>query len=483
MNISFIGLGKLGLCSAACFASKGHHVIGVDSNEQHIDALNRGQCPIDETDLPTFLAECRQGMEFTLDSDYAVQNSDVTMINVPTPSNADGRFSNAYVEAVLDQIAPALKAKTDFHIVVIISTVMPTTCERLFRPKLEKLTGKVCGRDFGLVYNPEFIALGSVIHDFLHPDMLLIGSSDDRSSQTVKEVYTSTVENHPHYALMNLTNAEVTKLSLNCYVTMKISFANELAALCENIPSADVDVVTSALGADTRVGHRYLKGGLGFGGPCFPRDNLAFQRCAEDAGGQAHLSPRVVKVNGEIVNRLFTMIGEHAQSGATIALLGLSYKPGTHIVEESQPVMLAQTLLDAGYVVRMHDPKAAAGAAEALGGRGIYCVDPYDAVQGASVVVMLTSWPEYGHLDIDKLAEQAGPAPLLIDCWRMYKDVLTQGFTYRAFGTGTPFSGGTGNDTHSNILYQDHRRRAPVLECATVQHSALPRDGGEPCVL
>ena len=483
MNISFIGLGKLGLCSAACFASKGHHVIGVDSNEQHVDALKRGRCPIDETDLPVFLDGCRQGMEFTLDYDHAVRSSDMTMINVPTPSNADGRFSNAYIDAVLDRIAPALKAKTDFHVVVIISTVMPTTCERVFKPKLEKLTGKVCGRDFGLVYNPEFIALGSVIHDFLHPDMLLIGSSDERSAQAVKDLYVSTVENHPHYALMNLTNAEITKLSLNCYVTMKISFANELAALCENIPDANVDLVTSALGADTRVGHRYLKGGLGFGGPCFPRDNLAFQRCAEDAGGQAHLSPRVVKVNGEIVNRLFAMIGEHARSGSTVALLGLSYKPGTHIVEESQPVMLAQTLLDAGYVVRMHDPKAAESAAEVLQGRGTYCEDPYEAVRDASVVVMLTSWPEYGDLEIDRLAERAGPSPLLIDCWRMYKDVPMEGFVYRAFGTGMPSPGGTENDTRSNILYQDHRRRTPVLECATVQHSSLTESGGEPCVL
>ncbi len=483
MNISFIGLGKLGLCSAACFATKGHRVIGVDSNRRHIEALNEGHCPIDETDLPAFLDGCRQDMEFTLDYDYAVRNSDMTMINVPTPSNEDGRFSNAYIDAVIDQIAPALKAKKGFHIVVIISTVMPTTCEKIFKPQLEQLTGKACGQDFGLVYNPEFIALGSVLHDFLNPDMLLIGSSDDRSAQAVKQVYTSTVDNNPHYALMNLTNAEITKLSLNCYVTMKISFANELAALCESIATADVDVVTSALGADTRVGHRYLKGGMGFGGPCFPRDNLAFQRCAEDAGGQAHLSPRVVKVNGEIVNRLFAMIGEHAPSGSTVALLGLSYKPGTHIVEESQPVMLAQTLLDAGYVVRMHDPKATASAGEALQGRGTYCLDPYDAVRGASVVVVLTSWPVYSDLDLDKLAKQAGPAPLLIDCWRIFKDVPTHTFEYSAFGIGTPFSGGTGNDTRSNILSQDYRRRAPVLECATVQHSALSEDHGKSRVL
>jgi UDPglucose 6-dehydrogenase len=468
MNISLIGLGKLGLCSAACFASKGHHVIGVDSNRQHVDALKGGQCLVDEPGLPTLLEQCGSHIEFTMDYDDAVRRTDVTLIVVPTPSNPDGRFSNAYVEAVLDQIAPALKEKDSFHIVDVVSTVMPTTCERLFTPRLEGLTGKRCGQDFGLVYNPEFIALGSVLHDFLHPDMLLIGASDDRSAQAVKELYASTVENDPQYAVMNLTNAEITKLSLNCYVTMKISFANELAAVCEHISGADVDTVTSAVGADTRVGRRYLKGGLGFGGPCFPRDNLAFQRCAEDADVEAYLSPRVVKVNTEIVNRLFTMIGEHARPGSTVALLGLSYKPGTHIVEEAQPVMLASALLDAGYVVRMHDPKAMKPASEMLRGRGTYCADPYEAASGASVVVLMTPWPQYDRLEMDRLEECAGPSPLLVDCWRIHKRASLKKFDYRAFGMGRAISGEVGHDSRASILPQARKRRARFLERTTV---------------
>ncbi len=473
MKIASIGLGKLGLCSAVCFASKGHHVIGVDSDQQHVDALNGGACPIDEPGLLELLDGCRQCMEFTADCGYAVQNSDMTLITVPTPSNPDGRFSNAYVETVLDRIGPALKTRKSFHVVGIVSTVMPGTCEHVFRPTLEKLTGRVCGRDFGLIYNPEFVALGSVIRDFLHPDMLLIGASDDRSAQLARRLYASVVESDPHCAVMNLTNAEITKLSLNCYVTMKISFANELAAVCENIRDADVDVVTSAIGADSRVGRKYLKGGLGFGGPCFPRDNLAFQRCAEDAGVQVHLSPNVVKVNVGIVERLLATIGDHAPAGATVALLGLSYKPGTHVVEESQPVMLAERLLDAGYAVRMHDPKAAQSVSAILGGRGVYCDDPYDAVSGASVVVMLTNWPQYERLDIGRLEQKAGSSPLLIDCWRTHKGVPFKKFVYRPFGTWAHAAGGTGHDGRSDISYQNHRRRASVLERATLQHSAL----------
>ena len=468
MNVSLIGLGKLGLCSAACFASKGHHVIGVDSNEAHVSALAEGQCPINETGLKALLTDCRSHLEFTTDYDHAVRSTDITLIIVPTPSDAEGRFSNAYVESVLDRIGPALKAKKAFHIVDVVSTVMPTSCERLFIPRLEKLTGKTCGRDFGLVYNPEFIALGSVIEDFLHPDMLLIGASDGRSSQAVSELYASTVENSPHYAQMDLTNAEITKLTLNCYVTMKISFANELAGVCESIPGGNVDVVTAAVGSDSRVGRRYLKGGLGFGGPCFPRDNLAFQRCAEDADSQVHLSPRVVNVNAEVVNRLFTMIGEHAPTGATVALLGLSYKPGTHIIEESQSVMLAAELLNAGYTVRMHDPQALDSTSEALAGRGIYCNDPYDAASGAAVVVVLTDWPEYRHLAIDKLEQRVAPAPLLVDCWRLYKDVSFEKFAYRALGVGRPPSDGTGRGGQLDILYQNNRQHTTTLERATV---------------
>ena len=468
MNISSIGLGKLGLCSAACFASKGHRVIGVDSSESHVDALRRGWCAIDEPGLLELLDGCRERMEFTMDYRYAIEHSDATLILVPTPSNPDGRLSNAYIESVLEQIAPALKAKQTFHVVDIISTVMPGTCERVFRPMLEARTGKVCGRDFGLVYNPEFVALGSVLRDFLHPDLLLIGASDDRSARMIEQLYASTVESDPHRGVMSLTNAEITKLSLNCFVTMKISFANELSAVCERIPDADVDIVTSAIGADVRVGRQYLRGGLGFGGPCFPRDNLAFQRCAEDAGTHVHLSPQVVQVNGEVVNRLFAMIGEYAPSGSTVALLGLSYKPGTHIVEESQAVMLAERLLDSGYSVRMHDPKATRSAAEVLRGRGVYCRDPYDAASGATVVVMLTNWPEYDRLDVETLEERAAPSPLLIDCWRQHRDRPWGRFAYRAFGIGTQATERNAYDTRPDICYQDNRRRTPVLERTTV---------------
>jgi len=260
MNISVIGLGKLGLCTAACFAARGHRVIGLDKNKYIVDKLQAKQCPIDENDLKQLLDKAWQNLTTTTDIENAVFNSEITLIIVPTPSGPDGRFSNKYIEDVLHAIAPVLKKKNEFHVVDVVSTVMPGSCDKCFKPLLENISGKVCGRDFGLVYNPEFVALGSVIKDFLDPDMVLIGTSDEHSSALVRGLYVTTCNNSPHIVIMSLINAEITKLSLNCFVTMKISFANELASICEKVPGADIDVITDTLGLDTRIGKKYLRG-------------------------------------------------------------------------------------------------------------------------------------------------------------------------------------------------------------------------------
>lgn len=436
MNISVIGLGKLGLCTAACFAAKNHRVIGIDYNSDHIAKLQTGKCPISEFGLPELLDTARTNMSFTTDYTKSIRETDVTLIIVPTPSNLSGAFSNAYLEAVLKKLGPELKEKDGFHIIDIVSTVMPETCDTVFRPLLEGLTGKTCGKDFGLVYNPEFIALGSVIRDFLHPDMVLIGASDAYSGNTVRDLYASMVQSIPQYAVMNLINAEIAKLSLNCFVTMKISFANELAALCANTPGADVDAVTTALGADSRIGPKYLKGGLGFGGPCFPRDNRAMQNYAATKGLDLRLSPAVTQVNNDVVDRLFTTITGLVTQPGPVALLGLAYKPGTHIVEESPTVILAQRLAEAGYTLRLHDPLAGKLDSQELKGLGKLCDSPYQAAEGATIVALMVHWPEYANLDWPRLEQAAGTEPWLMDCWRIARGIIFHRFSYLALGMG-----------------------------------------------
>jgi UDPglucose 6-dehydrogenase len=318
---------------------------------------------------------------------------------------------------------------------------MPGSSNSVFRPLLERLTGKRCGIDFGLVYNPEFIALGSVIRNFLNPDMVLIGASDERSGAILAELYRSTCKTDPIIAVMSLINAEITKIGLNCYVTMKISYANALAAICEQVPEADVDVITAAIGADTRVGSKYLKGGLGFGGPCFPRDNIAFQSFAEEFGAEAVLGKAVVAINNAVPRRLHRHIAAHSTPPAKVGVLGISYKPDTHIIEESQSVMLVQSLITAGYRVAVHDPKAIDAARELFGNTVDYSNDPYSCIAGASAITLLTDWPAYRELDWHRIANITAPQAMVLDSWRIAADVDMTPFTYVAVGLGISSKG------------------------------------------
>jgi UDPglucose 6-dehydrogenase len=436
MRVSVIGLGKLGLCTASCFAAKGTAVTGLDKNKSFIDSLTSRKSPVDETGLDEVLEKAWPNLSFTMDYAEAVSSSDISLIIVPTPSGPDGRFINDYLISAIESLAPALAAKKNFHIIDIVSTVMPGSCDGIFKPLLEKTTGKKVGKDIGLVYNPEFIALGSVIHNFLNPDMVLIGASDSKSSEAVKNLYASMTDSRPRFSTMSLVNAEVAKLSLNCFVTMKISFANELSALCEKIPGADIDDITNALGADTRIGPKYLKGGLGFGGPCFPRDNIAFQMCAGDHGYEANIGPEVVKINKAVVSRVFGFVASAVPKGSRVAVLGLSYKPHTHIIEESQSILLIKKLIDEGYAISVSDPKAIPSAKKELGNTISYSENPYDACNGASAIVLMTNWPEYINLDPRKLAAMAGKTVIFIDTWRSFFHARSTFPRYCAIGRG-----------------------------------------------
>lgn len=436
MKISVIGLGKLGLCTAACFASAGHVVYGYDTNDHLRAELKARRNPINETGLSEQLESAWSNLHIVDGYEAALVPSDITLIIVPTPSLPDGRFTNEYLINALECLAPFLRVKHNFHIINIVSTVMPGSCDSILRPFLEHATGKKCGTDFGLTYNPEFIALGSVIRDFLNPDMVLIGTSDERSSYALRNLYSSICKTKPIMAVMSLINAEITKISLNCYVTMKISFANGLAAICEQVPGSDVDVITAAIGADSRVGNKYLKGGLGFGGPCFPRDNIAFHAFAKEHDVEAMLGKAVVSVNNSVPERIYKKISYNCKLPAKVALLGISYKANTHIIEESQSIILAELLCTAGYQVFLHDPKSLEAARSLLGDRAAYAIDPYECLVGSSAIALLTDWPEYHNLNWRRIATLVPPAAVVIDSWRIAKHINLSDFTYIPLGVG-----------------------------------------------
>lgn len=432
---SVVGLGKLGACMSACIAHKGIPVVGVDVSPHAIGAINAGLPPVYEPRLAEMIAANRARLRATSDYREAIATSRVTFIVVPTPSEEDGGFSLRYVAAAAEAIGRALREKDDYHLVVLTSTVLPGSSQFAVKPILEAESGRTCGQDFGLCYSPEFIALGSVIRDFLNPDFILIGESDHYSGDLLSDLYAKICDNDPPIARMSMVNAELTKIAVNTFVTMKITFANTLARLCEQLPGADVDVVTSALGLDSRIGQRYLKGGLGYGGPCFPRDSLALSALARQIGQRVLLAEATDQANRELAVGIVDRVIQRVTPDAVVAVLGLSYKPQSNVVEESQALYLAHRLAEHGADVVVYDPVATENARVVLGDRVRYAPTVSEALEEAAVVVVANPDQAFAWL-------QAGDFPVrplvVFDCWRMLRRELegVPGIDYVPLGVG-----------------------------------------------
>ncbi len=416
---SVIGVGKLGAPLLACLASKGYHVVGVDLNPRVVKCINEGRSPVFEPGLDQLINENKDRLTATHSIESAVLNSQTTFIVVATPCDEQGRFSLKYVLPVCEKIGIALKQKSDPHLVVLTSTVMPGAMQKEIAPILEKQSGKICEKDFGLCYNPEFIALGTVIRDFLNPDFVLIGESDPESGSALETIYRKTCDKVPLFARMNWINAELTKLSINTFITTKISFANMLARICEKLPGADSQIVNSALGLDTRIGGKYLKGATGYGGPCFPRDTIAFSRMASSVGASAWLAEATHKTNLEQALFLEDLIRSKLSPKGVVGILGLSYKPNTDVVEESQGLLLAQALIKKETPVIVYDPYAMGNARRVLHGSVQFAPSEKECVQKADIVIIMTAWENFRHILKPALFKCDGKKRILIDCWRL----------------------------------------------------------------
>ena len=416
---SIIGLGKLGASMAAGIALQGHHVIGVDINEETIRKINNGHAPVQETNLEETIAANSETIEATTSHKKAVLNSDVSFVIVPTPSDERGAFSLQYAKWAFQAIGRALAEKKGYHLVVLTSTVLPGSTRHGLIPILERESKKVAGRDFGVCYSPEFIALGSIIHDFLNPDFTLVGEFDEKAGDQLEAYYAEFMQNSPPCKRMTIENAELVKVSLNTYVTTKISFANMLAELCENIPGGDVDIVTDALGTDKRIGHLYLKGALGYGGPCFPRDNIALSYMADALGQEAALAKTTNKYNRALPAKFVDRVKEFIRPGDTVAILGLAYKPYSHVVEESQAVLLARALSKMGVRVVAFDPLANESARGELRDQAVILSRISDCLNQADVVIIATPDPIFRSLSFADFQQSSSPIVTVIDCWRL----------------------------------------------------------------
>jgi UDPglucose 6-dehydrogenase len=435
--LSVIGIGKLGLPLAAYYAHRGYKVIGVDVDKSVVEAVNTGITPIYEPGLKELLENPHGRLSAISDTKVAVEKSDITFILVPTPSEVHGGFSTKYAEEAAKDIAEALKHKNDFHIVVLTSTVMPGTTDTIIKPILERVSGKKCGVDFGLCYNPEFIALGSVIKDLASPDAVLIGESDKKSGDILSEVYKIVCTNNPPVARMSTYNAEVAKLALNVFVTTKISLANAFAEICEQLPGGDIDAVTRFLGMDSRIGSKYLKGGLGYGGPCFPRDNLAFIRLAQQLSGQAWLQKATHDVNRHQNERITELVkGKLGDiKNKKIALLGITYKPNTDVVEASAALETAKELIKNGASLRIYDPAGNSNAQRALGNENVAYTDSVkDCLKGTQLCILATPWEEFKNLAPKDFIDNMDK-PAVLDCWRFLdRDKFANKMDYFALG-------------------------------------------------
>jgi UDPglucose 6-dehydrogenase len=448
--VSMVGIGKLGAPIAAAMASCGCDVICVDANPRSIELLNAGFAPVQEPSLQETITTNRSRIRGTMDYTDAIHNSDITFIFVPTPSDEHGAFTIQFAAQAFRDIGRALMSKDAYHLVVLGSTVLPGSTRFGLLPIIEQASGKLAGRDFGLCYNPEFVALGSVIHDFLNPDLVMIGEYDERSGAELQRWWSESLNKTPNIRRMSLENAELSKIAVNNYVTVKITFANMLAELCQEIPGGDVDAVTGALGLDCRIGSRFFKGGLGYGGPCFPRDTVAMGFLSRLLHTPFALVDAVEEFNGGMPGRILAKISPYLTADTDVAILGLSYKPMTPEITESQSIELAMAAIDAGCHVRAYDPLAGPRA-RAVYGHKLKVVDTLDAcLENAGLVMITTADPAFRNL-VAADFEQPDKIVTVVDFWRLLSPELANhpGIRYIAFGV----SSGPGERTRSLADY------------------------------
>jgi len=392
VKITVIGLGKLGLPFAALIAKAGYEVVGVDLNSQRLQDIGSFEIESEPQVLELVKSQLDNNLSVTSDWEVALSGSEISFVIVPTPSGDDGKFKNDFIVSALPKIIDSVD--TQSHIICIVSTVMPGTCETVFLPIIES---NPKSRDFKieLAYSPEFIALGTIVKNMETPDLILVGEKNDWAGDKLVELLTALAKNTPKICRMSLTSAELAKISINTFVTSKISYANMIAEIADSLEDANKFDVLDAVGSDSRVGNKYLRPGLGFGGPCFPRDNRALGAMANSLGIKAELAEatEVINLKQPLIqlSKIMQKVGEQSKK---LLFLGLSYKPGSYVTEESQALMIATLLASKSHIVHVHDPLAILSA-ELLSETGLTQVDRIDVLDSYEYVVLAVDWPEY----------------------------------------------------------------------------------------
>ena len=419
-KIAVIGTGYVGLTTGACFAHVGHDVVCADIDPDKIALLQRGEVPILEAGLDNLVREGVEGgrLSFVVGAANAVRDCEFAYLCVPTPQGLDGSADLSYIESAAHEIGPLLPSEA----IVVNKSTVPVGSTRV----VERALGR---SDVAVVSNPEFLREGSAIHDFLNPDRIVIGAEDQAAAVRVASLYLGITA---PVIVTDPASAETIKYAANAFLATKISFINAVAAVCEAV-GADIKDVALGMGYDSRIGHEFLRPGPGWGGSCFPKDTRAMVRIAEDAGYDFNLLKGVVAVNDEQLNRVaekvVTLAGGSVD-GKRIGAWGLTFKARTDDLRESPSLTILERLRQRGAIVRAFDP-AVKGPLE-----GIEVVDdPYAAVEGAEVLVVLTEWDEFRWLDIDKVADLMASKKVVDARNLLDRAALTRrGFEYLGIG-------------------------------------------------
>jgi UDPglucose 6-dehydrogenase len=433
MRVAMIGTGYVGLVSGACIADFGHHVICVDKDADKIVALERGEIPIYEPGLHDLVrSNVKEGrLSFATALQEPVRAADAVFIAVGTPSRrGDGHADLSYVYAAAREIAAALEG---FTVVITKSTVPVGTGD-----EVERIIQEVRpDGDAIVVSNPEFLREGAAIHDFKHPDRIVVGTQDERAKKVMAEIYRPLSLNQAPILYTARRTAELIKYAANAFLATKITFINEIADLCEKV-GADVQEVSRGIGLDNRIGSKFLHAGPGYGGSCFPKDTLALIKTGQDFEAPLRIVEAVAAVNETrkraMARKVTAALGANLR-GKTVAVLGLTFKPNTDDMRDAPSIPLITALHDLGATVRAYDPIGMEQAKKMLP-ELTYCADEYECAQGAAALVIVTEWEQFRALDLDRLKKVMADKPAVVDLRNIYlpDEMRQRGFIYESVG-------------------------------------------------
>ena len=435
MNIAIVGTGYVGLVSGACFAEMGIDVTCVDINPEKIKCLLNGEIPIYEPGLDDLVKRNVEAgrLHFTTDLTTCLDNVEVVFSAVGTPPDEDGSADLQYVLEVARTFGRNIKKYT---ILVTKSTVPVGTAKKVKAVIEEELTKRGEQIDFEVASNPEFLKEGAAIKDFMSPDRVVVGVESEREKKVMERLYRPFQMNNYRLYFMDIPSAEMTKYAANAMLATRISFMNDIANLCDLV-GANVDMVRKGIGADTRIGSKFLYPGCGYGGSCFPKDVKALAHTAREYGYTMGVIEAVEAVNERqkeiVVKKLQDKLG--TLRGKTIALWGLAFKPETDDMREAPALVVIEKLLEAGASVKVYDPVAMDECRRRIGDRVVYCKDMYDVVIDADALAVLTEWKEF-RIPSWSVIKRVMKQPVLVDGRNIYSkdEVIAEGFEYAAIG-------------------------------------------------